>query len=208
MNMFQKTHYLILLCLWGMVFLPSCQSETLEEEPKSTPMVALGEQGLCPKGYTYSWPLDYTTNPNGNYSPDYTFKIETGLYFTGDCLCKVGGFNLEFQADLSTYEFELVDANGEDIPYSLASNLPGGISQNFISIPNPGDLPDPVITVILDFVGNPPTLVTAGGLCITENYGGGFPSNPQTNPIKEQVPNPPNGYTTNLWIPTAIATPL
>ena len=207
--MFQKTHYLILLCLLGMGTLHSCASEPLVEEGAETPLVALGGQGeLCPKGYSYWFPLEHAENPNGNWSPDYTFKIETGLYFTGDCLCKVGGFNLEFQADLADYEFELVDTNGLEIAYTLGTNLPGGISQNIIVIPNPGEIPDPVITVILDFTDNPPTLVRAGGLCITDNYGGGDPSTPQTNPIKEQVPNPPFGFSTNLWIPAAMGTPL
>jgi hypothetical protein len=159
------------------------------------------------------FPLEFTllTGPG---APRYDVKIVTGYYTVEPCKCRVFRYEL-LVSSASGFNWDLLSTTGSNVPYSI---MPG---------PNADTLVVEELSMFLRDVwiggsgvlraNNRPrmgqgyaNLISAGGLCIVENYGGADPPGAMVNrAIFGQTPNlpPDTGTTTTAYIPLVMTTP-
>lgn len=204
--------FFILLFAFALTSFSGC--EISEPEPVAPignpPTAAMGAP--CILGTVYNFPLDVEFNPYGNLDPDYAIRIETGTYNHDGCLCEVQSYSLSFQTIKNIEEVELTDAGGNPVPFMHVQNPDPtpGTTGDVLVLTDIGALPGPVATVYLNFTGEVQALMDAGGLCVIENFGGNYGTDPQSQPLYDQVPNTPpaTGMRTRVFIPTDIGQPI
>lgn len=173
----------------------------------SPPKIAAG--GSSCKLDTWVWfPLSYVTDPppfSPTDSADYELELATGQFSSGECLCRAASYRLEFQDIPDPEKVRVLNHELEPVPFYIDEDVDiGGILGDVVVVNDFHLLDDPLLTIYLDFIGSDEFMLRAGGLCIIDNYGGGWPITPYSSPIKDWVPNPPHAPTLDVWLPKRI----
>ena len=199
----------IAFCLLVLV---SCDRPELGTDQPIATAPVMGAQD-CELDRHFWFPLDYTTS-NGSSYGEYEMEIQTGVYYNTQCLCRVDKYEIKFSNLPEGTDVIARDMYGEEVNSTLIEPSGLGDETYTLIVHQFEELQDAHVSMYVDFDPDPgvlPFVQEAGGLCIVENYGGiGFPSNPLTQPIREQVDlfPPGSGYFDKIWIPTSIGIPV
>lgn len=208
----------IVLAFFCITFTGCEQTEVQSNEELVLTNLPANKNGCAPHS-EFDFPLNAQSNPTnygpGNVSGDYLFTLAPPVFSDQECLCEVMQYDLVFDDLENPEDLEIMvyDIHGKELEWFIKPGQNGeGDTLTVIGI---AELPDDLLSVIVNFEPVDPTFHVGGGLCIVDNFDGMIIGDIHNQAIittdtLSSLPPPPG---TNLeveyraWIPVRMGTP-